>query len=94
MHDLLHTATSFLAEVPDFGGGEAPPGAERLLKVGRWVMWGVTFLCVVGFLFIGAKMVNAHRHGELEDQGKKLGIALFGVFIIGSATGIVGALLG
>lgn len=83
----------FLAQVPDFGGGQAPPGAEKLLQIGRWVLWCASFVAVIGFIYLGAQMFFAHQHGELQQQGKKLGAAMAGCVLISAATGIAGALI-
>jgi len=91
MHMLMDLVT--LAQVPDFGGGEAPPGSENLLKIGRWVLWGVTALCVIGLLVVGGRMAVEHSHGEMSTHGKRFGAALIGCIVVGAASAIAAALI-
>ena len=90
---LLADHLPHLVQVPNFGGGEAPPGSDKLLKIGRWVLWGVSALCVIGLMFVGGKMGTEFNHGEMSQHGKRLGAALGGIILIGASTGIAGALL-
>lgn len=91
---ITHVALQVLTQVPDFGGGVAPPGSEKLLTMGRWVLWVATAICVIAFIIIGARMGISHRHGEMEQHGQRLGAAMAGCVVIGAATGIAGALVG
>lgn len=82
-----------LADVPNFGGGEAPPGSDKLITIGRWVLWIVSALSVIGLLYVGGKMVSELNHGEMSQHGKRLGAVLAGIILIGSASGIASALI-
>ncbi|PXY16604.1 conjugal transfer protein TrbC [Prauserella muralis] len=82
-----------LAQPPNFGGGEPPPGSGKLLTVGRWVLWCVSALCVIGLLFVGGKMATEFNHGEMSQHGKRLGAALAGIILVGASSGIAGALI-
>lgn len=82
-----------LAQVPDFGGGEPPPGSDKLLTIGRWVLWVVSAVCVIGLLLVGAKMATEFSHGEMSQHGKRLGAVMAGIIIIGASSGIAGALI-
>lgn len=90
--DLAHTVLA-QAPVPDFGSGEAPPGSDKLMTIGRWALWIAVVVCVIGIIRVGAAMAHAHQHGEMEQHGKKLGAALAGIIIVGSASGITAALI-
>uniref|UniRef100_UPI003F499997 hypothetical protein n=1 Tax=Amycolatopsis sp. CA-151526 TaxID=3239921 RepID=UPI003F499997 len=93
MEPVMAHAHIVLAQVPNFGGGEAPPGSDKLLKIGRWVLWTVTAVCVIGMLFIGGKMASEFNHGEMSQHGKRLGMALAGMVIVGASSGITSALI-
>ncbi|MDX3366085.1 hypothetical protein AB0D47_37110 [Streptomyces sp. NPDC048376] len=79
--------------VPDVGGGEAPPGADDLLKVLRWVAWSVTALCVGGILSVAARMAIDHSRGGSREHARGLSFVLGACMLVGSASGIVGALI-
>ncbi|WP_211210122.1 conjugal transfer protein TrbC [Actinopolyspora halophila] len=82
-----------LAQPPDFGGGQAPPGSEKLLIIGRWVTWICAAVSVIGVMIVGAMMAVSFRHGEMGEHGKRLGVALIGIVVFGASTGIVNALM-
>ncbi|MFI6662837.1 hypothetical protein ACIBL8_45940 [Streptomyces sp. NPDC050523] len=79
--------------VPNVGGGEAPPGADGLLKVLRWVAWSVTALCVAGIFGVAAKMAVDHSRGGAREHVRGLGFVLGACLLVGSASGLVGALV-
>ncbi|MFI6340484.1 hypothetical protein [Streptomyces sp. NPDC050535] len=78
---------------PDVGGGEAPPGAEGLLTVLKWVAWCVTALCVAGIFGVAARMAMDHSKGGGREHVRGLGFVLGACLLVGSASGIVGALV-
>ncbi|WP_030185960.1 hypothetical protein [Streptomyces sp. NRRL S-813] len=88
----LAAATTRPSGVPDVGGGEAPPGAEDLLTVLKWVAWTVTTLCVAGIFGVAAKMAVDHSRGSGGEHARGLGFVLGACLLIGSASGIVAAL--
>ena len=90
---VVHMAAQLLADVPDIGGGTAPPGSDKLLTLARWILWIVSGLSVVGLLLVAGRMVVAHNHGEWGQHGQRLGAVMFGIILIGSASGIAGALI-
>lgn len=90
---LAHTVLAAGSPVPDFGSGEAPPGADKLMTIGRWALWIATVVCVLGVLRVGAQMAHAHQHGEMEQHGKRLGATMAGIIVVGSASGITAALI-
>ncbi|WP_413807649.1 hypothetical protein [Streptomyces sp. OE57] len=79
--------------VPDVGGGEAPPGAGDLLTVLKWVAWSVTALCVAGIFGVAARMAVDHSRGGGREHARGLGFVLGACLLVGSASGIVGALV-
>lgn len=79
---------------PDPGGGQAPPGSEGFLTILRWAAWIASGICVLGVIGAGAAMAMAHRgHGGGGEQAARLGWVLAGCIVIGSAAGLVGALV-
>lgn len=97
MSETLMLATTVLTEVaagvPNPGMGEAPPGSEGFLLILRWAAWIVLGLAVLGVIFAGARMLFGGRHGEGSEHASRLGWVLAGSLVIGSASGLVGALL-
>jgi hypothetical protein len=79
--------------VPDVGGGEAPPGADGLLTVLKWVAWSVTALCVAGIFGVAARMAVDHSRGGGREHVRGLGFVLGACLLVGSASGIVSALI-
>lgn len=79
--------------VPDPGTGEAPPGVgEKVLTILKWIAYLATTACVGGILYAGGRMALAHRRGD-DANLSQLGWVLAGCVVIGSASGIVGALI-
>lgn len=89
----LAAARSGPSGVPDVGGGEAPPGADDLLTVLKWVAWSVTALCVAGIFGVAARMAVDHGRGGGREHARGLGFVLGACLLVGSASGIVGALV-
>jgi hypothetical protein len=81
--------------LPDLGGGTAPPGSDKLVTILRWVMYGVSLICVGGVLGVAGRMAWIYRsHGGGGGEAMTgLTFVLFGAALAGSATAIVGALL-
>src|SRR5437016_819860 len=93
--DLLTPVLSQCTSPTDcFGRGNAPPGFEKLILIGQWVLWIATAVCVIGLVVVGAQMAIAHQHGELQQHGKRLGAVMLGIIVIGTASGITAALIG
>lgn len=81
-----------LAAVPNPGQGQRPPGGEDVEKIISWVAWVALGVCVMGVIISGAAMAVAHqRHGGGE-HASRLAWVLGGCVIVGSASGLVGAL--
>ena len=78
---------------PDPGSGEAPPGVgEKVLTLLKWVAYLASAACVAGLIVTAARMAIAHRRGD-DTNVSQLGWVLGACVLIGSASGIVGALL-
>ncbi|WP_418605933.1 hypothetical protein [Georgenia sp. SUBG003] len=79
----LTTATLVLANVPDPGQGEAPPGMEGFVQLLSWTKWVALGICVLGLMVAGAHGrqrparrgrggPRPHRHGA-RGGGRHLG---------------------
>jgi hypothetical protein len=90
--DSVHHFTTVLA-VPNPGSGTPPPGSEKLLTLLRWVAWIVSGLCVTGVMIVAGRMALQHQRGEGGQHGAGLAWVMAACILLGSASGIVGALL-
>jgi len=91
---VLHaTISSIIAAVPDPGRGSQPPGSDGLVTIIKWAAWIGLAVCVLGVIIAGASMAVASRRGDGGEHMSKLGWVLGGCIIIGSASGLVGAVL-
>ncbi len=79
--------------VLDPGEGAPPPGAEGIVTIVEWIAWVVLAVCVVGVLLVGARMALAHRRGEGSAYAAELGFVLGGAILVGSASGLIAALV-
>jgi hypothetical protein len=96
--DLLHApmaADSVLGDKSPFdvGRGQAPPGSDSLLNLLRWTAWICFGICVGAVMWAGAMMGMSARRGEGGEHAGRLGWTLAGAIVIGSASGIVGAVV-
>ncbi|MDO1481541.1 hypothetical protein [Rhodococcus ruber] len=70
---------------------EVPPGANGLLKLLNWLLWGVTLACVAALIFSGGKFAwEKWQHGS-GDSPKMLVGSLVGAIVAISANQILGA---
>lgn len=78
----------------DPGGMEAPPGADQIYLLIRWLTWGVFGCCMAGVLIAAAKMAVAHQTGRGGSEGV-VNLVWVGMACIaaGAASGIVGLLM-
>lgn len=96
---MLHTAAlslqisavDILAQVPNPGGGEAPPGSEGLLTILKWAAWIALALGVLGVIIAGITMMIQTRRGEGGEGLARLGWVLAGCVIVAGASGLVTA---
>jgi hypothetical protein len=75
--------------------GQTPPGGGKVNTVVQWVFWGCSIACVIALAIAGASLAMSYRRGE--EGGPhfaRLLAVCIGAVIIGSATGIIGALAG
>jgi hypothetical protein len=70
-----------------------PPGSEGIVTIVQWVAWLVLAVCVVGVLLVGGRMALAHRRGEGYAYAASLGFVLGGAVLVGSASGLIAALV-
>ncbi|HEX2073186.1 MAG TPA: hypothetical protein VHF92_05320 [Geodermatophilus sp.] len=90
---LLNVAGPVVQAVVDPGPGVAPPGAEGITTIVQWIAWTVLAVCVVGVLIVGGRMALAHRRGEGAEYAASLGYVLGGAVLVGSASGLIAALV-
>lgn len=81
-----------VAQIPNPGKGSQPPGGDKVLTILKWIAWLCFATCVIGVMIAGAKMAINVRRGEGAQDAAGLGWVLAGCIIIGSASGLVGAL--
>lgn len=80
--------------VPDPGNGSAPPGVGGAFEdIMGWAKWIALGICVLGLIFIGARMAVNSRRGEGGELLGALGMAMGGVCIIAGAVAVVGFLV-
>ena len=79
-----------MAEVPNPGQGEAPPGSDGLTTVIKWAAWIVFGLAVLGVLITAGAMVINHQRGQGGQHLAALGWVCGGSVVAASASGIVG----
>lgn len=94
IHASLEAFNSILSlplAVPDPTPGP-PPGSDKFLTILNWAAWIALGVCVAGVIAIGAMMAVAHRRGEGGEHAQRLAMAFVGCIVIGSASGLVGAL--
>jgi len=94
IQQVTHTVGEVLANVPDPGVGETPPGANKILKILSWAAWLVFAACVAGVLFVAGKMALSHRRGMGGgEEASNLVWPLVAAIIGASASGIIGTIL-
>lgn len=89
----MTTLLAATAGVLDPGEGVPPPGAEGIVTIVQWIAWTVLAVCVVGVLLVGGRMAVAHRRGEGARYAAELGFVLGGAILVGSASGLIAALV-
>jgi hypothetical protein len=92
-HQLVALEVAKPSGPPDVGGGSAPPGSDGLVTVLKWVAWTVTALCVAGIFGVAARMAVDHSRGGAREHVRGLGFVLAACILVGSASGVVGALV-
>ena len=79
--------------MPDPGAGTAPPGSEGFLTILQWAAWIAFGICVLGVIIAGGAMAIGRSRGEGGEHAQRLGMVLAGCIVIGSASGLVSALV-
>jgi hypothetical protein len=93
VHDLTHHAGDFLAAPPNPGGGEAPPNVgDKVLTLLKWTAYLASSACVGGLIYTAGRMAMSYKSGDTTNVSQ-LGWVLMACVIIGTASGIVGALI-
>lgn len=90
---LLRAYTSLITGLPDPGRGTPPPGSDGVSTVLSWAAWIALALCVLGVIIAGAMMALGSRRGEGGEHAGRLGMVMAACIVIGTASGIVGALV-
>ncbi|NKR59206.1 hypothetical protein GS474_10535 [Rhodococcus hoagii] len=70
---------------------EVPPGANGLLKLLNWLLWGVTLACVAALVFSGGKFAWEKWQNGQSDAVKMLVGSLVGAIVAISANSILSA---
>lgn len=78
-----------LGPIPDPGQGKEPPGAPKFETLLAWAKWGALFLCVAGFIIIGARMAIQHKRGEGGGHMASLAMVGAGCVLVASAVAFV-----
>lgn len=73
---------------------EVPPGANGLLKLLNWLLWGVMLACVAALVFSGGKFAWEKWTQGQSDAPKMLVGSLVGAIVAGSASAILNAVAG
>ncbi|MFC0624920.1 TrbC/VirB2 family protein [Kribbella deserti] len=80
--------------VPDPGAGTAPGDTEgKITTVIGWVTWLAFAVCALGVIIAGGMMALGQRRGEGGEHAARLGWVLAGCIVVGSAAGLVNALI-
>jgi hypothetical protein len=90
---VLLDGLGVLAGPPDPGTGSPPPGSGKLLTALGWLAWVVSGLCVAGVMGVAARMALVHHRGEGGQHAAGLAWVMLACVLLGSASGLVGALL-
>jgi hypothetical protein len=93
LSNAMYWSSVVIAEVPNPGTGTAPPGAEGLLTILKWIAWIVFALAVVGILVCAGTMMVNNRRGEGGEHAGRLAWVLGGCILASVASGVVGALV-
>jgi hypothetical protein len=94
---LQHLALRLLtlpAAVPNPGAGTEPPFSGKLNTLLQWGAWTVTAICVGGVFIVAGRMAVQHQRGEGGQHLMGLSMVLGACVLLGTASSIVGALVG
>ncbi len=89
---MLHTTIDTAILAVEFNiTAEVPPGANGLLKLLNWLLWGVTLACVAALVFSGGKFAWEKWQNGQTDAAKMLIGSLVGAIVAMSANSILSA---
>ncbi|WP_137875593.1 hypothetical protein [Rhodococcus sp. Q] len=92
MLQTVMDSTAILAQAPSFDiTAEVPPGANGLLKLLNWLLWGVTLACVAAIIYSGGKFAWEKWQSGQPESPKILVGALVGAIVAISANQILSA---
>lgn len=85
---------NLIAQAPN-AKAAAPPGeaGANLTEILGWATWIAMGVCVLGVVIAGGTMAVAHRGGGGGESASRLGWVAAGCVVVGSASGIVNALV-
>jgi hypothetical protein len=78
-----------LAQVPEPGGPQRPPGDTEFLTLLQYAMWFALAACIAGLFVLGGRMAINHQRGEGGSHMGSLAIVGFGCVVIVTAQTIV-----
>lgn len=84
--------TMILAEIGKVSPS-APPGAGKFEMLLGWVMWAAMIGSIIGIVIAGVYLAYQRSQGGGGDAQAKIGWAMVGAVIIGTAAGIVNMLV-
>ncbi len=88
-----HTALLQAGLVATDSGPVAPPGVEaKTDTVIGWAKWVCFAICILGLIFVAAKLAANNRRGEGEDHAKSLGAVMVSAILAGAAGSLIQAL--
>lgn len=85
MHALVMAIDQITADVP--------PGSDKLLKLVRWLMWGVMLAGVAGIIYAGGKFAWEKWNGGALESPKIVVAALVGGIIATSASTLINTVM-
>lgn len=92
--ELVLASGKLLADIPNPGQGEAPPGSEGVLTILRWAAWIVFALAVLGVLITAGAMMINNRRGQGGEHAQALGWVFAGCIVASAASALVGMFVG
>lgn len=88
-----HTALLQAGLVPADSGPVEPPGvATKTNTIIGWAKWGCFAICIIGLIFVAAKLAISNKRGEGEDHAKSLGAVMAAAILAGAAGSLIQAL--
>lgn len=92
--DMAQLVPLMPMDVPNPGGGTAPPGFDKFTTVlgwGKWIALGVLVMALIG---AGVMMGVGNRRGEGSEHVSRLAWVMGGVIVVAGAFTIVSFLVG